>query len=403
MICMNNIKTDKRVGNHFLRRDSMSNPTVYIRKNIEQNNSLSMLLEYIRHNSDSFINWKKYINHLVEVNGGKYTRFAQQTGFSKNTIKKWCVEGKKPQNRDDFIKIAFGVNMNLEETNVLLKKYGSYAELYPKDLNDAIIIYLLNRRQGDFDNPQYSYASIEQWNNRLASIREEIIQSQKSRIERISNRATVHTTLAFNIITAIDNDKDFETYILQNKSVFFSTYDKLIRFIDDFIEIQKKKHSQLHDKDEPGYSLHAIAQQIGLNKTLENAVSLLRQKRVLPKRHQLITIGILLNMTEQDINHMLDLANMLPLYPRDQIDAMMIYLLTKAVEENPELESSNAMAYVEYGSNLALKKRYRDYLDKYFQLELAEFDSDLDDIAQYISKQIKSIDPESLDYLVDFL
>ena len=39
----------------------MSSPTVNVRKDIEQNSSLSMLLEYIRHNSDSFINWKKYI------------------------------------------------------------------------------------------------------------------------------------------------------------------------------------------------------------------------------------------------------------------------------------------------------------------------------------------------------
>lgn len=380
----------------------MGSSTVYVRKDIEQNSSLAMLLEYIRHNSDSFINWKKFINHLVEVNGGKYTRFAQQTGFSKNTIKKWCIEGKKPQNRDDFIKIAFGVNMSLEETNVLLQKYGSYAELYPKDLNDAIIIYLLNRRQSDFDNSQFSYASIELWTNRLASIREEIIQSQKRRIEQILNSSTVQTTLAFHTIKAIDNDKDFETFILQNKSVFFSTYDKLICFIDDFTGMQKEKHSQLHDEDEPGYSLHALAQQKGLNKTLENAISMLKQNRILPKRHQLITLGVLLNMTEQDINLMLNLANMLPLYPRDQIDALMIYLLSKAVEENPELESSNAMAYLEYGFNLALRKRYRDYLDKYFQLDLAEFDSDLDNIAQYISDQIKDIDPDELDYLKVF-
>ena len=136
--------------------------------------------------------------------------------------------------------------------------------------------------------------------------------------------------------------------------------------------------------------------------TLENAVSMLKQNRILPKRHQLITLGILLNMTEQDLNHMLNLANMLPLYPRDQIDALMIYLLTSAVRENPELESSNAMAYVEYGTNLALRKRYREYLDQYFQLELAEFDSDLDDVAQYISEQIKDIDPDVLDYLKVF-
>lgn len=374
----------------------MTDYTIYVRQRIEKNESFTAVLEYIRYHSDSFISWKKYINHLVEINGGKYTRFAQKVGVSKNTVKKWCIEGKKPQNRDDFIKIAFGLNMNLDETNTLLQKYGSYAELYPKDLYDAIILYLINRRQGDFDNPMYSYASIEQWNDRLADIREEIIRSQKQRMEKLSQRHTVHTTMAYREIKAINDDKDFEAYILRNKPVFFCTYDKLIRFIDEFMDIQKKKHAMLHDQDEPQYSLHAKVQQMGLNKTLENAVSLLRSNRALPKRNQLITLGVLLNMTEQDLNHMLDLANMLPLYPRDQIDALMIYLLTKAVEENPELESGNAMSYVEYGSNLALKKSYRQYLDDYFQRDMSEFDSDMDDIAQYISDQLKEVELEDV-------
>ncbi len=374
----------------------MTDRTIYVRQDIEKRESFAAVLEYIRHHSDSFVSWKNYINHLVEINGGKYIRFAQKVGVSKNTVKKWCVEGRKPQKRDDFIKIAFGLNMNPDEANTLLKKYGSYAELYPKDLNDAIIIYLLNRRQGDFDNPLYSYASVEQWNNRLAYIREEIIQSQKKRMEKLSQKHTVNTTIAYHELEAINDDKDFEAYILRNKPVFFCTYDKLIRFIDEFMNIQKKKHAMLHDQDEPQYSFHAKVQKLGINKTLENAVSLLRNNRVLPKRNQLITLGVLLNMTEQDLNHMLDLANMLPLYPRDQIDALMIYLLTKAVEENPELESGNAMSYVEYGSNLALKKSYRQYLDDYFQRDMGEFDSDLDDVAQYISEQLKEVELEDI-------
>ena len=148
----------------------MPEMTEYIRRDLAENNSLGAVAAYIKSNGDGFLVWKNYINHLLETNGGKYTRFADKIGFSKNTVKKWCLEGKKPQNRDDFIKIAFGLNMDLEQTNRLLTKYGSYAALYPKDLYDAIVIYVINRRQTDFGNPAYGFDSIEQWNARLNGI-----------------------------------------------------------------------------------------------------------------------------------------------------------------------------------------------------------------------------------------
>ena len=114
--------------------------TAYIRRDLSDIRSIADALDYIQKNNTDFLSWKTYINHLVDINGGKYTRFAAKTGFSKNTIKKWCKDGAKPQNRNDFIRLAFGANLSLEQTNHLLKKYGSYAELYPKDLYDAVVI-----------------------------------------------------------------------------------------------------------------------------------------------------------------------------------------------------------------------------------------------------------------------
>ena len=63
--------------------------TEYIRRDLAENNSLGAVAAYIKSNGDGFLVWKNYINHLLETNGGKYTRFADKIGFSKNTVKKW--------------------------------------------------------------------------------------------------------------------------------------------------------------------------------------------------------------------------------------------------------------------------------------------------------------------------
>ena len=235
----------------------MQNMTEYVRHDLANNSSLGAVASYIKNNSADFLSWKNYINRLLESNGGKYIRFADKIGFSKNTVKKWCIEGKKPQNRDDFIKIAFGLNMDLEQTNRMLKKYGGYAALYPKDLYDAIIIYVINKRKGNYDDPAYSYDSVKQWNERLSVIRQEAYESFKQNKVRLKKHETLSTVVAHQNLVSLSGDDDFERYILSNKEIFFNTYDKLIRFIDDFIKIRGDEYDDVHDSDEAAFSLHA--------------------------------------------------------------------------------------------------------------------------------------------------
>lgn len=374
------------------RWNFMHNMTEDLRRYLAGNSSLGAVAKYIKNNSADFLSWKNYINRLLESNGGKYTRFADKIGFSKNTVKKWCIDGKKPQNRDDFIKIAFGLNMDQEQTNHLLKKYGGYAKLYSKDLYDAIIIYVINKRQNNYDDPAYSFDSISRWNERLGEIRREAYENYKQNKARMKKHETLSTVVANQRLLGLTGDDDFEQYILKNKEIFFNTYDKLIGFIDDFIRIRGDEYADIHDSDETGFSLHALAKEKGLNSSFEIALSQLKTKRILPKRSQLITIGVLLNMVESDINTMLQLANMSELYPRDQIDALMIFLLMSAVRENPELEFNNAQRYLYNGSDRRLKAQYRQAVERYYNEEFGEFNDDLDDIFNYIRSQTNEAD-----------
>ena len=48
--------------------------------------------------------------------------------------------GTRTPSRDKLLAIAFGMNLNFEETDILLKQQG-YPRLYPRNERDAVIIY----------------------------------------------------------------------------------------------------------------------------------------------------------------------------------------------------------------------------------------------------------------------
>lgn len=88
--------------------------------------------------------------------------FLKEKGIPlKEAVKRSCIErtyayhifsGKKIPSRDKLIAIAFGMSLDLDETQTLLKRTRN-RPLYPKDERDSIIIYaLLNNQRLDITN-----------------------------------------------------------------------------------------------------------------------------------------------------------------------------------------------------------------------------------------------------------
>lgn len=55
------------------------------------------------------------------------------------------LSGAKNPSRDKLIMLGFGIGMDADELNRLLKKCG-YGELYPRDARDSVIIFSLLHR-----------------------------------------------------------------------------------------------------------------------------------------------------------------------------------------------------------------------------------------------------------------
>ena len=58
--------------------------------------------------------------------------------------------GRKYPSRDKVIALAFGLGLDAEEVQTLLKQAG-YRELYPRDPRDALLLYAFSQGQGVFE------------------------------------------------------------------------------------------------------------------------------------------------------------------------------------------------------------------------------------------------------------
>ena len=64
--------------------------------------------------------------------------------------------GKKYPSRDKIIALAFGLELDEKEVQVLLKQAG-YRELYPRDPRDALLLYAIGHHKGIIDANELLY------------------------------------------------------------------------------------------------------------------------------------------------------------------------------------------------------------------------------------------------------
>ena len=105
---------------------------------------------YLSENNSEFINSAiEYMNELLEQKNLKKSDVAKNSNLHRTYVYE-IFNGDKSPSRDKVISIAFGMCLNLEETQKLLKRSG-YRELYSRDSRDSIIIFSLNKKMNVID------------------------------------------------------------------------------------------------------------------------------------------------------------------------------------------------------------------------------------------------------------
>ena len=97
--------------------------------------------QFLSENQDSFNRDSicELLNRLFQKRRISKATLAKQSGMSEVYLHQ-VFSGRRNPSRDRLLCLCIGLNASLEETQDLLKQCG-FAQLYPKDRRDAIILY----------------------------------------------------------------------------------------------------------------------------------------------------------------------------------------------------------------------------------------------------------------------
>ena len=324
------------------------------------------LQAYLKNYEEFRINWKDYINEQLMITGLSYKKFGDRCGFSKNTIKSWCEEGVVPRNRDQYIKLGFGLGMNEQEVNHLLTAYGGYQALYSKDIHDAICIFFLKKQEQNAGEVCYGYEIVKSWHKQYATC----VGNHAISMQYYKEVATKDLTKE---IAMKKREKEFLEYVECNRDVFSHVYSRLIIFMEDCIQIRIK---ECMEDSVRKVSVHQLFQRKHLDGSFEVAFSKLKRHGIVPTRQQLIQFAIAMNMTRNEIDYMLGLANMSPLCVRNRAECILLYLLQQFENKHPGVELENAFKMERITRSPEIRNQFQKVIRHFYDEDDVEYEED---------------------------
>lgn len=254
--------------------------------------------------------WSDKINGILAQNDYSKEAFAKLCGVSRPAVTKWCG-GALPSGRDDYIRIGFAAHYSLDEMNVLLQRYGKYPALYAKSLEDSVYIYVLH---SDDCPHTYEFCC-------------ETISEIKRRMESMDGDADAmyETAQMSDALMKVRSVAELTEFIQSHAAGYRSAYAKFYAYVNAFLFA-----NNLSFADGKDYSVHSLASAQEWTSSLRQCVSAIRQKKWFPLRRKVIALGLHLNMTTEQINEMLKLAQMEPLCAKNPVESAIIFAVEDA-------------------------------------------------------------------------
>lgn len=290
--------------------DITGNSTEIIGTRIQQCDELETLQKILSNLPSDSLAWKKKINNVIKASGCSQTEFAILCGVSRSTVNKWCA-GAIPCGRDDFIKIGFAAQYNLDEMNTFLQRYGKYPALYAKSLEDSVYIFVLHS-----ETLPHTYAFCKEIIDRF----EELMHDEQTDAPECCGTVELNRELL-----RLDSVDRLTEFVQKNAVVYKRAYEKLYAYINAFVEMNNSDFVTYRL-----YSVDFLAKSQQWSASLRRCMSEIRQKKWFPIRQRVIALGLHLNMTTEQIDEMLVLAQMEKLCAKNLVEAAIIYAVVDA-------------------------------------------------------------------------
>ena len=339
------------------------------------------VLELLEEFGASYQSWQSFLVRLLDDSGLSYGRFAAICGISKNTLKKWCLQGGAPKSRDTFVKIGFGASMAPEAVSSMLSRFGGYWGLNPRDPFDAICIFCLRRRcAGD---SRFDYGAAEALYDRYLPVLSE-------------GPSTSTTTVLMTRLLTIDTEAEFEAFFREYGPELCSRKLKLEQFLSDFLTVRRLEAGRETGK---AVSLHALS----LPAELEKQLSMLKTHGTVPRRRHLIALGLHLGMTLEELDLLLRYAGMDPLGMRDRLECVLVHVLQELALTHPELALGNATALLAVSRNPVTRRRCEALAEEYWRACYRCEEEDVESVVWYVREVLTQLELDEAEDLLTLL
>lgn len=254
--------------------------------------------------------WKTKINEIIQANHYTKAQMANLCGVSGPAVGKWC-NGALPSSREDFIRVGFAAHYNLSEMNFFLRRYGKYPALYAKSLEDSVCIFVLNS-----ETLPHTY---ECWMKVISKIRTRMSLSE-------DHGSVVHNTDQLNSeLSQLKTVEELEKFVEENVAAYQVPYAKFYAYVNAFLLANNMDYvaNRVHSVD-------SLAKAQNWSSSLRQCVSAIRQKKWFPLRRKVIALGLHLNMITDQINEMLQLAQMETLCAKNLVESAVMFAVDDA-------------------------------------------------------------------------
>lgn len=260
--------------------------------------------------------WQEKIREIMEENRYSQKHLAQLCEVSRPAVGKWCT-GSIPGGRDTFIKIGFAAHYDLEQMNQFLVRYGKCPALYAKSLEDSIYIFVLSSEM-----LPHTYMESKRIMKRVEDALKGIEPGEKG---------ITDTNHLKDALVRLKSEAELECFIRENLSEYKSAYSK---FYDQVMASIYANSRRLAVSNRAGESLIVNVEQIANEQdwsaSLRQCVYEIQRRSWFPRRRSVISLGLHLNMTVDEINELLQLAQMETLCAKDPVESAIIFAIEDA-------------------------------------------------------------------------
>ncbi len=260
--------------------------------------------------------WKEKIEEIIEQNGYTVTSMARECRVTKPAVAKWR-KGSIPSGRDTFIRIGFAARYDLETMNKFLIRYGKCPALYAKSLEDSVYLFVLNSKR-----IPHTYQECERV---MEQVKEALTKSEGGGVE-----AAKETGWLEDAMKRLDTEEELRNFIQENITEYRRTYSRFYDQVIASIAVNNLFFTQADGAGSLLLNVDGIANAQGWSASMRKCVYEIQQRTWFPRRQKVISLGLHLNTTLDELNELLQLARMETLCPRDPVESAIIFAMMDA-------------------------------------------------------------------------